>query len=142
MKGCKLGLVLLVSVLIISFTGTGGHAQTIASDYFQGYSVSAHSGANRGEVDIECDVRANGMVSKIGVLRIEIYRSNGSLVTTIQGTTSNGLLAPKSSYAHVVTYTYNGVPGTTYYAKVTLCAGTNSDYDVRYVQTQKVTAPY
>ena len=77
-----------------------------------------------------------------GVLKIEIYQSNGSRVTTIQGTTSNGLLSPESSFAHIVTYTYKGVPGITYYAKVTLCAGTNSDYDVRYVQTQKVTAPY
>lgn len=142
MRKWKLGLAFFTCILLICIVGTRGYAQTMASDYFAGYSVSAHQGGSRGQVDIDCNVKANGAVSKIGVLRIEIYRSNGSLVTTIQGTTSNGLLAPKSSYAHVVTYTYNGVPGTTYYAKVTLCAGTNSDYDVRYVQTQKVTAPY
>lgn len=135
-------LAFCVSVVLICIIGTQAYAQTRSSDYFMRYSVSAHQGANRGEMDIECDIRADGIVPKIGVLTIEIYKSDGNRVTTIQGTTSNGLLSPQSSVAHIVTYTYKGVPGTTYYAKVTLCAGTNSDYDVRNVQTQKVTAPY
>lgn len=133
---------LFVSAVLICIAGTQAYAQTRSSDYFMRYSVSAHQGANRGEMDIECDIRAGGMVPKIGVSTIEIYKSDGSHVTTIQGTTSNGLLSSKTSVVHGLTYTYKGVPGTTYYAKVTLCAGTNSDYDVRNVQTQKVTAPY
>lgn len=142
MKKWKLGLAFFVSVVLICIAGTRGYAQTMASNYIAGYTVSAQQGGSRGQVSIYSYIKANGVVPKIGVLKIEIYKSTGALVTTIQGTTSNGLLSPKSNVAHTVTYTYNGVPGTTYYAKVTLCAGTNSDYDVRYVQTQKVTAPY
>lgn len=135
-------LVLCMSVVLICIVGAQAYAQTRSSDYVAWYSVSAYQGEKRGQIDIECNIRAKWAVPKIGVSTIEIYKSDGSHVTTIQGSTSNGLLSPKSSLAHIVTYTYNGVPGTTYYAKVTLCAGTNSDYDVRYVQTQKVTAPY
>ena len=142
MRRWRLLLSFFVSAVLICIVGTQAYAQTRASDYFKGYSVYAYQGSNRGEMSIECEVRAESQVSKIGVLEIKIYKSDGSYVATIQGTTSNGLLSPKSSFAHIVTYTYKGVPGTTYYAKVTLCAGTNSDYDVRYVQTQRVTAPY
>lgn len=133
---------LFVSAVLICSVGTQAYAQTRASDYVAWYSVSSYQGENRGQIDIECNIRAKWAVPKIGVLKIEIYQTNGDHVITIQGATSNGLLSPKSSIAHIVTYTYKGVPGTTYYAKVTLCAGTNSDYDVRNVQTQKVTAPY
>ena len=142
MRRWRLLLALFVSAVLLCIVGTQAYAQTRASDYVERYSVSAYQGENRGQVDIECNIRAKWAVPKIGVLKIEIYRSDGSCVTTIQGTTSNGLLSTKNSFAHIVTYTYNGVPGTTYYAKVALCVGTNSDYDVRYVQTQKVTAPY
>mgnify|MGYP000761811796 CR=1 FL=1 len=133
---------LFVSAVLICSVGTQACAQIRASDYVAWYSVSSYQGENRGQIDIECNIRAKWAVPKIGVLKIEIYQTNGDHVITIQGSTSNGLLSPKSSIAHIVTYTYKGVPGTTYYAKVTLCAGTNSDYDVRNVQTQRVTAPY
>lgn len=132
MRRWRLLLAFLVSAVLICISGTQAYAQTRASDYVARYSVSAHQGEKRGQIDIECNIRAKWAVPKIGVLKIEIYQSNGSRVTTIQGTTSNGLLSSKTSV----------VPGTTYYAKVTLCAGTASDYDVRYVQTQRVTAPY
>lgn len=138
MKRWKLGLGFLVSVVLICITGTQAYAQTRASDYIKGYSVSAQQGAYCGQVNIKCDIRANCAVPRIGVQEIQIFQSDGSYVTTIQGTISNGLIAPKSSVAHIVTYTYKGVPGTSYYAKVTLCAGTSSDYDTRVVRTQTV----
>lgn len=141
MRGRKLRVAFVMSMVLICLAGTQAYAQNRYSDYFKGYSVSAYGGSNSGEMVIECDIRAEGTVPKIGIEKLEIYKSNGSLVTTIQGTTSNGLLSPVSTYAYIVSYTYKGVPGTTYYAKVTLCAGSNNDYDVRYVQTQKVTTP-
>lgn len=141
MKRWKLGLAFLVSVVLICITGTQAYAQTRASDYIKGYAVSAQQGDYRGQVYIQCDIRANWAVPRIGVKEIQIFRSDGSHMTTIQGTISNGLIAPKSSIAHIVTYTYKGVPGVSYYAKVTLCAGTASDYDTRLVRTQTVKAP-
>lgn len=142
MRRWRMLVAFCMSVVLICIAGTQTYAQSRASSYIAGYSVSAYQGEGRGQVDIKCDIRANWAVPKIGVLKIEIYQSDGSRVATIQGTTSNGLLSSKTSVVHGLTYIYSGVPGTTYYAKVTLCAGTNSDYDVRYVQTQKVTAPY
>lgn len=142
MRRWRLLLALFVSGVLICSVGTQAYAQTRASDYVARYSVSAYQGENRGQIDIDCNIRAKWAVPKIGVLKIEIYQSNGRRVTTIEGTISNGLLSSKTSVVHGLTYTYKGVPGTTYYAKVALCAGTNSDYDVRNVQTQKVTAPY
>ena len=142
MKKWRSLLAFCMSVVLICVAGAQAYAQTRASDYVARYSVSAHQGENRGQIDIDCYISANWAVPKIGVSTIEIYKSDGSHVITIQGTTSNGLLSSKTSVVHGLTYTYKGVPGTTHYAKVTLCAGTNSDYDVRNVQTQKVTAPY
>lgn len=141
MKRWKLGLAFLVSVVLICITGTQAYAQTRASDYIKGYAVSAQQGDYRGQVYIQCDIRANWAVPRIGVKEIQIFRSDGSHMTTIQGTISNGLIAPKSSIAHIVTYTYKGVPGVSYYAKVTLCAGSASNYDTRLVRTQTVKAP-
>lgn len=131
-------LLWLLTVVFICGTSICAHAQARSSDYFNGYYVSAHQGDGWAEIDIEADITANWSVPKIGVLKIEIYRSNGSHVTTIQGTTSNGLLSPKNNFCHGVIYTYRGVPGTSYYAIVTLCAGTNTDYDTRVVRTQTV----
>lgn len=141
MKQRKLWLVLFVSVFLVCVIGTQAYAQTRASSYVEAYSVSAQRGTHRGEVDIVAMITSNCAVPKIGVLKIEIYQSNGKLVTTIQGTTTNGLFSPKSSFTHGYTYTYQGVSGTSYYAKVTLCAGTTSDYDTRFVRTQTVQAP-
>ena len=141
MKQRKLWLVLFVSVFLVCAIGTQAYAQTRASSYVEAYSVSAQRGTHRGEVDIEAMITSNYTVPKIGVLKIEIYQSNGTHITTIQGSTSNGLLASKSSFIHGLTYTYTGVPGTSYYAKVTLCAGTASDYDTRLVRPQTVKAP-
>lgn len=138
MKHWKLWLVLFVSVSLVCVIGTQAYAQTRASSYIEAYSVSAQRGTHRGEVDIAAMITANCAVPKIGVLKIEIYKSDGTHITTIQGTTSNGLLASKSSFTHGLTYTYKGVPGMSYYAKVTLCAGTSSDYDTRFVRTQTV----
>lgn len=137
-----LALVVCAALLFLSGAQAYAQAEPRGSQYIFSYLVDAYAGDSRGQVKIDCMVKGNFEVQKIGVLKIEIYKSTGSYVTTIHGTTSNGLLSPESSVLHGLTYTYTGVPGTTYYAKVTLCAGTNSDYDTRNVQTQKVTAPY
>lgn len=131
----------LIFITLIFIMGPQVCAQARGSDYVKGYSVSAKEGIYRGEIDIACNITAKSPVSKIGVLKIEIYQSNGNLVATIHGTTSNGLLSSKSNLIHIVTYTYKGTPGMSYYAKVTLCAGSASDYDTRVVRTQTVQAP-
>lgn len=145
-EGCnmtwlKRGFSFLIFITLIFITGPQVCAQARGSDYVKGYSVSAKEGIHRGEIDIACNIAAKSPVQKIGVLKIEIYQSDGQRITTIHGTTSNGLLSSKSNLIHIVTYTYKGTPGMSYYAKVTLCAGSASNYDTRLVRTQTVQAP-
>lgn len=142
MKKRKLILALLVPIVLLCTGKIQAHAQTRASQYINNYVVSAAQGSNRGEVNIDFSIQANTVVSKIGALKIEIYRSNGGLVTTLYGSPSNGLLSPRNSIIYGISYHYKGISGTSYYAIVTLCAGTSSDYDTRVVRTQTVKAPY
>ena len=79
------------------------------------------TGVNSGEVKITYQVRASKTASPIGASSIAIYKSDGSYVTTIRGTTSNGLMA-NSTTSKSGTYTYKGTSGTSYYAKVTFSA--------------------
>lgn len=103
MRRWRIFIALCVSVVLICIAGAQAYAQTRACDYVARYSVSAHQGENRGQIDIDCNISANWAVPKIGVSTIEIYKSDGSHVTTIQGTTSNGLLSSETSVVHGLT---------------------------------------
>ena len=138
MKKASIILAALLSCLLIAPT----FAQARASEYIAFSTAIASPGDERGEVNIEFSVRTEKVLSKIGALKIEIYRSNGSYVTTIWGSTSIGLLSPKSGCIYAATYPYKGTPGVSYYAVVTLCAGTATDYDTREITTSTVRAPY
>lgn len=96
--------------------------------------AAASSGSNTGEVKFTYQVRASKTCSPIGASSIAIYKSDGSYVTTVRGTTSNGLLA-NSTTSKSGTYTYKGTSGTSYYAKVTLSATAGSEHDSRTVTT-------
>lgn len=101
--------------------------------------ATASSGANTGEVKITYQVRASKTASPIGASSIAIYKADGSYVTTIRGTTSNGLMASNTT-SKSGTYTYKGTSGTSYYAKVTLSATAGSEYDSRTVTTNTARA--
>lgn len=138
MKKRKISFILLVCVALVCVVSTRALAQTRFSNYIDSYLVQAYQGNSRGEVYIDFFIKANAIVPKIGALKIEIYQSNGSYVTTIKGSTINSLLSAESNSFYSFSYHYTGVPGMSYYAKVTLCAGTSSDYDTRVVRTQTV----
>lgn len=101
--------------------------------------ASASSGSNTGEVKIAYQVRASKTASPIGASSIAIYKSDGSYVTTIRGTTSNGFMANNTT-SKSGTYTYKGTSGTSYYAKVTLSATAGSEHDSRTVTTNTARA--
>ena len=86
------------------------------------------------------DVMASGKADEVGVSSIKIYKSNGSYVTTITGTTNNGLLDTNVG-THRSTYTYEGTSGVSYYAEVTVYAKIGSDSDSRTVKTGTAKAP-
>ena len=133
---------LVLSVVLLSLLICPVSAQARASETIVNYTVDAGQGDERGEVSIDFTVRATASFPKIGALKIEIYKANGDYVKTIWGNTSNGLLSPRSGRYYSNTYTYEGTPGVSYYAVVTICAGTATDYDTREITTSTVRAPY
>lgn len=114
-------------------------AQTRASLTLSAYSAGLKAGSSGGTISISYDVQASKWADSVGVESIAIYRSNGSYVTTIAGTTSNGLICADSNI-HKGTYSYVGTSGVSYYAKVTVFAEVGANYDRRTVTTSTVKA--
>lgn len=133
---------IFLAAVLISLTICPAVAQARSSENIMSYSVNALQGDESGNIDIDISLFATKSFPKIGVLKISLYEWNGDYVTTIWGDSSNGLLAPSSTYHFAKTYTYEGTPGTLYFAVVTLCAGTVSDYQTRTARTPMVRAPY
>ncbi len=111
-----------------------------ASLTLSSYEVMIKAGSKSGEIRINYDVTASKLADSLGVSSIEIYKSNGSYVTTITGTTSNGLVRNDSG-SHMGVYSYIGTSGVSYYAKVTIFATVGSVSDSRTITTSTVKAP-
>ena len=134
---------LVLSVILLSLLICPIAAQARASENIGSYKIDMEEGDGRGEISIGFTVRATASFPKIGALKIAIYKANGEYyVKTIWGNTSNGLLSPNSGRYYSNTYIYKGTPGVSYYAEVTICAGTATNYDTRMVKTPVVCAPY
>ena len=111
-----------------------------ASITLSGYSATMKAGTTSGELRISYQVNSNMVATKLGVSSIKIYKSNGTYVTTISGSTTNGLIRT-SSNTHRGTYSYSGTPGTSYYAVVTVFASTSAESDSRDITTATIKAP-
>ena len=72
--------------------------------------------------------------------KIVVYKSDGSYVKTITGTTSNGLIRSNSSL-HLDSYEFSVTSGVSYYAEVTVFAKVGTEYDSRTITTSTVKAP-
>ena len=130
-------------IMIMALTFCGGMALAAApraSLTLSAYTAGVSKGDNKGEVDIGYDVMASGKADEVGVSSIKIYKSDGTYVTTITGTTGNGLIRTNAA-THMSTYTYEGTSGVTYYAEVTVYAKIGSNSDSRTVTTPTVKAP-
>ncbi len=104
------------------------------------YDAKLAKGSSAGKIVIRYQLTASKMASSIGVSSIKIYKSDGTYITTITGTTANKLIANnKTTYSN--TYTYSGVSGTSYYAKVTMFATAGGVTSSGTVKTNTVTAP-
>lgn len=132
---------LLVCVMIFSCCGSAFAAdiEPHASLTISSATASASTGKNSGEVRITFSVTASKPANLIGASIISIYQSNGVYVTTIYGSTSNGLLSSGTS-GKTGGYTYKGTPGTSYYAVVSLGATAGSENGSRNVTTNSARA--
>lgn len=133
---------IIVALVLAMLFACSSVAQARASNYISSCSVSIQSGDSRGEIEFIVSVQARVNTTKIGATRIKIYQSNGAMVASISGGTSNGLISTAGGRRFDGTYTYTGTPGTYYYAVVTCYAGNASGGDSRQGTTATVMAPY
>lgn len=133
---------ILVLSLLFACCGSAlaADVEPLASPTITKYTASLSSGNNSGQVKFFYNVSSSASASSIGVSTIKIYKSNGTYVTTITGTTSNGLIASGTN-KKVGSYSYSGVSGTSYYAIVTFTATVNGVTDSKTVTTNTATAP-
>lgn len=110
-----------------------------AANVLSTYNASASTGANSGEVKISFNASANQRATSIGASSIVIHKSDGSYVTTIKGSTGNGLMALNASRKSG-SYTYKGTPGVSYYAVVTITASADGETDNKTVTTNRAQA--
>lgn len=128
-------------VLLFTVSATAAAVEMRSSPTLAIYSAIITKGAaGSGKIIISYDVRANTEAKEVGVESIEIYKSNGTYVTTITGTTRNGLIATNTE-RHRSSYTYTGTSGTEYYAVVTVTATIGSKTDSKEYTTNTETAP-
>lgn len=133
--------IILIVVLLFSVLASSASAQTEASYYFNTYSATLRQGSSSGKINLSYSVvSCAGTMNSIGVSKIQVYKSNGTLYKTIYGSTSNGLLT-SSSLAAAGTYSISCVSGTSYYCLVTVYASNSSGSDSRTIQTGTVTCP-
>lgn len=118
-------------------TNVASVASVYSSDYLSSYNSFA-SKAGPGKMDITYEVYGTTISNVIGVSKIEIYEISGTKVKTVYGSLSNGLQDSNISM-HADTYRYEGTPGTTYYAKVTVFASRSTGSDSRTIITNSVT---
>lgn len=129
-----------LSLTFCTATASASDVTPYASKILGICTVGAGSGNNPGELKINYEVRSDVTADSIGVASIKIYKSDGTYVTTISGTPSNGLIRYMTDW-HKGTYTYTGASGASYYAEVTVAAAAGSLYDSRTITTNTVKAP-
>lgn len=129
----------LGSCLCTSFAVEGTAMRASPTIVRQGAGMDP--GQEAKELRITSEITATRPVTQMGVSSIVLYKSDGTYVTTITGTTDNGLVKT-SGIKYAGTYSYkNAVSGQYYYAEVTLFATIGSVSDSVTITTDTVKAP-
>ncbi len=111
-----------------------------ASKTLTSYLGVMKAGNKSGELRISYEVYANDYADSVGVSSIALYNSQGVYMTTILGSTDNGLIE-ENDFSCIGTYSHTAVSGNSYYASITVFAKIGDDYDSRKIVTSTVTAP-
>lgn len=136
-----LAVALLISALPLYSSAVAPVGDEIeASNYLTSYAAVLYSEGTTGKLKLWYQVYAKATMTEVGVYKIVVRKSDGTLVRTIWGSTANGLMATNSVF-HSGTYTLSLTSGTTYYCVVTVIAKNSSGSDTRTVTTAAVTCP-
>lgn len=133
MKTLKRTTTLLLALcLLFSCWGMEADAAVYSSNYFSSYGCYVHNVG--GKVTFTATVTALHTMDRLGVTRILIYKSDGTYVKTVYGSTSNGLLKDnRASFAGE--YVYQGDANTSYYGVVYFTCRDENGSDSRHVTT-------
>lgn len=146
MKRNNIRVLLFAMVCVLLINNCSGVAFAASSEMMRSsptlnaYSAILRESSIKGTIKISYDVAANKNAESLGVSSIKIYKADGSYVTTIYGTTQNGLIVSQD-FRHISSYPYTGTSGTSYYAEVTVFATIDGVTDSRTVTTNTVKAP-
>ena len=136
-----LSLLLIISILMSSSLITSVDAESRASDYFIRYSATLSTGDSAGELNLIYRVSTSVVgITRLGIIALFVYRTDGSIAKLVTGNTSNGLLVTSGTIA-VGTYSFTMEPGVAYYCAVRFIAENASGNDIRYYTTNTVIAP-
>lgn len=140
MRRITISIFALIMLISSSFgsVATAQEVTPMASETLDKYTVGLTATRSK-EITVNYSVTASQRADSVGVSSIKIYKSGGTLVTTITGTTGNGLIAT-STRNHAGSYSYIGTSGVSYYAEVTVFATIGSVTDSRTVTTAPKTA--
>ena len=108
-------------VLMISLFCGPVKAATYSSDYLKSYNASLSTGDCSGQLNLQFSASARNPMSSLGISSVAVYTAEGSYVKTINGSTSNGLMA-SDSYSHRGAYSISVTPGQEYYLRLTFVA--------------------
>lgn len=136
-KAVLLACIISISILVVPTSA----AEARESSYLTSYMVSLAKGLGSGQLDVVYQVKSVKLnLTGIGVSKIQIYTSSGTLYRTIYGTTINGLMK-SSGTSHSGVYTITCTPDTSYYCVVTVIAKDSNGSDTRQITTSTVKTP-
>ena len=136
-----ISFLIIISILVTAVPFSVSAAEGRASDYIDKYSALLSSGDSSGELDLTYSILTHITgVTRLGVLAIFVYRTDGSIAKTIIGNTTNGLLRTSGSVASG-TYTITMEPGVAYYCNIRFVAENASGSDSRPYTTNTAVAP-
>ena len=131
---------LLSLVLVTTLCGATYAVEDRASKTLSSYEVSCKAGSESGKLQFTYDVRAKSLADSVGIESIALYSSGGVYMTTILGSTENGLIK-SNRLSCIGDYFHTAVSGNSYYAIITVFAEIDGEYDSKKVSTEVVTAP-
>lgn len=139
MKKRLLSMTLAVLFSLALCSGAALAVEPRASLTLSSYTATATVGNKEGEVKFTYEVKASMVADEVGISSVKIYKADGTYVTTISGTTTNGLIQTNAAH-HSSTYTYKGTSGVSYYAVMTAYAKIGSNSDTRTMTTNSAIA--
>lgn len=111
-----------------------------ASSYLSMYGAELYTTSTSGKLDLNFQVVATGTMDSVGVMSIIVRNNNGTIHSTIWGSTANGLL-DSNTWLHAGDYTLNLTSGNTYYCTVVVIARDANGSDTRKITTSRVVCP-